>query len=54
MMSVARPEVREYSFLPAGVYDKDTFALRLMDKPASYFLRRTLEQAIPPHPAHRQ
>ena len=37
-MSVARPpEVREYGFLPAGVYDKDTFALRLMDKPASYF-----------------
>ena len=38
VMSVARPpEVREYGFLPAGVYDKDTFALRLMDKPASYF-----------------
>lgn len=38
IMSVARPpEVREYGFLPAGVYDKDTFALRLMDKPASYF-----------------
>ena len=37
VMSVARPpEVREYGFLPAGVYDKDTFALRLMDKPASY------------------
>lgn len=37
-MSVARPpEMREYGFLPAGVYDKDTFALRLMDKPASYF-----------------
>lgn len=31
------PEVREYGFLPAGVYDKDTFARRLMDKPASYF-----------------
>ena len=30
VMSVARPpEVREYGFLPAGVYDKDTFALRL-------------------------
>jgi len=38
VMSVARPpEVREYGFLPAGVYDKNTFALRLMDKPASYF-----------------
>ena len=38
VMSVARPpEVREYGFLPAGIYDKDTFALRLMDKPASYF-----------------
>ena len=38
VMSVARPpEVREYGFLPAGVYDKDTFALGLMDKPASYF-----------------
>lgn len=38
VMSVARPpEVREYGFLPAGVYDKDTFALRLMEKPASYF-----------------
>ena len=38
VMSVARPpEVREYGFLPAGVYDKDSFALRLMDKPASYF-----------------
>lgn len=38
VMSVARPpEVREYGFLPAGVYNKDTFALRLMDKPASYF-----------------
>ena len=38
VMSVARPpEVRDYGFLPAGVYDKDTFALRLMDKPASYF-----------------
>ena len=38
VMHVARPpETREYSFLPAGIYDKDTFALRLMDKPASYF-----------------
>lgn len=31
------PEVREYGFLDPGVMDKDTFALRLMDKPASYF-----------------
>ena len=38
VMRVARPpETREYGFLPEGVYDKDTFALRLMDKPASYF-----------------
>lgn len=38
VMSVARPpEMREYGFLPAGIYDKDAFALRLMDKPASYF-----------------
>ena len=38
VMSVAKPpEVREYGFLPEGVYDKDTFARRLMDKPASYF-----------------
>ena len=38
VMSVARPpEMREYGFLPAGIYDKDTFARRLMDKPASYF-----------------
>ena len=38
VMHVARPpETREYGFLPAGVYDKDTFARRLMDKPASYF-----------------
>ena len=38
VMSVARPpETRVYGFLPAGVYDNDTFALRLMDKPASYF-----------------
>ena len=35
VMHVARPpETREYGFLPAGIYDKDTFALRLMDKPA--------------------
>ena len=38
VMHVARPpETREYGFLPAGIYDKDTFALRQMDKPASYF-----------------
>ena len=38
VMHVARPpETREYGFLPAGIYDKDTFARRLMDKPASYF-----------------
>ena len=38
VMHVARPpEVRVYGFLPEGVYDKDTFARRLMDKPASYF-----------------
>ena len=38
VMHVARPpENREYGFLPEGVYDKDTFARRLMDKPASYF-----------------
>ena len=34
---IAPYKMREYGFLPAGVYDKDTFALRLMDKPASYF-----------------
>lgn len=32
-----QPEIRTYGFLNAGVMDKDTFALRLMDKPASYF-----------------
>ena len=33
-----RPDdVREYGFLPEGVYDRDTFALRLMEKPASFF-----------------
>ncbi len=38
VMTVARPpEVREYGFLPAGIYNKDAFARRLMDKPASYF-----------------
>ena len=43
VMSVARPpEMREYGFLPAGIYDKDTFALRLMDKPAVYPVRRDL------------
>ena len=29
-----RPDdVREYGFLPEGIYDRDTFALRLMEKP---------------------
>lgn len=38
VMTVARPpEVREYGFLPAGVYTQDEFARHLMDKPASYF-----------------
>ena len=33
-----RPDdVREYGFLPEGIYDRDTFALRLMEKPASFF-----------------
>lgn len=31
------PEIRTYGFLEEGVMDKDTFARRLMDKPASYF-----------------
>ena len=30
-------EVHEYGFLPEGVYDRDTFARRLMDMPASFF-----------------
>ena len=30
-------EIHEYGFLPEGVYDRDTFALRLMDMPASFF-----------------
>ncbi len=30
-------EIREYGFLPEGVYDRDTFARRLMDMPASFF-----------------
>ena len=30
-------EVHEYGFLPEGIYDRDTFALRLMEKPASFF-----------------
>ena len=35
-----RPDdVREYGFLPEGIYDRDTFALRLMEKPASFFYR---------------
>ena len=33
-----RPDdVREYGFLPEGIYDRETFALRLMEKPASFF-----------------
>ncbi len=33
-----RPDdVREYGFLPEGNYDRETFALRLMEKPASFF-----------------
>ena len=33
-----RPDdIREYGFLPEGIYDRDTFALRLMEKPASFF-----------------
>ena len=35
--NIREPEIRTYGFLPAAVMDKDTFALRLMDKPASYF-----------------
>lgn len=30
-------EIHEYGFLPEGIYDRDTFALRLMDMPASFF-----------------
>lgn len=30
-------DVREYGFLPEGIYDRETFALRLMEKPASFF-----------------
>ncbi len=30
-------EVHEYGFLPEGIYDRETFALRLMEKPASFF-----------------
>src|SRR5699024_4102955 len=30
-------EVRTYSFLAPGLYDTDSFALHLMDKPASYY-----------------
>lgn len=30
-------EIHEYSFLPEGVYDRDTFARRLMDMPASFY-----------------
>ena len=31
------PEVRTYNFLAPGLYDTDSFALHLMDKPASYY-----------------
>lgn len=31
------PEVRTYSFLAPGLYDTDSFALHLLDKPASYY-----------------
>jgi len=30
-------EIHEYGFLPEGVYDRDTFARRLMEMPASFF-----------------
>ena len=30
-------EIHEYGFLPEGIYDRDTFARRLMDMPASFF-----------------
>ena len=30
-------EIHQYGFLPAGIYDRDTFARRLMDMPASFF-----------------
>lgn len=33
----AEPEVRVYGFLPEGAMDKNTFALHLMDKPASFY-----------------
>lgn len=31
------PEVRVYGFLPEGAMDKNTFALHLMDRPASFY-----------------
>ena len=31
------PEIRTNGFLPAGVMDKNTFALHLMDEPASFY-----------------
>lgn len=31
------PEIRANGFLPAGVMDKNTFALHLMDEPASFY-----------------
>ncbi len=32
-----QPEIRIYGFLPAGVMNKEQFALHLMDKPASFY-----------------
>ena len=31
------PDLREYGFLPPGVMDQRTFALHLLDKPASFY-----------------
>lgn len=31
------PEVHEYGFLPEGVYDRDTYARRVMQQPASFY-----------------
>ena len=47
-------EYREYGFLPAGVYDQKSYALHLMDKPATFFYnvvwnkiyRRDLVQSV--------
>ena len=35
-------DIREYGFLPEGIYDRDTFALRLMEKPALEMDTKTL------------